>query len=200
MKIMGICGSPKRQGSTTLFALKKALEAVRENGVDTDVIHLGDYSFGGCIDCGACWDMDEPGCSQDDDFTDHIVSALNDRDIAGFIFASPVYFGGMTSQMKAFFDRAVSFRRKGFRWENRVAGALSVGRSRHGGQELTEMDILRSALVQGMVAVPDSSPTSHFGANLWSGNPEGIENDAAGLKTAVNLGRKVAEIAQKVHG
>jgi multimeric flavodoxin WrbA len=57
------------------------------------------------------------------------------------------------SQLKAFFDRAVSFRRNGFRWENLISGALSVGRSRHGGQELTLFDIHRAALINGMIVV-----------------------------------------------
>lgn len=197
MKVVGICGSPKGEKSTTLFGLKKALAAAEEKGVETALIDLSEYEFHGCRDCGACY----KGilCSQSDDFTNKIIPTLNDEEIKGFIFASPVYFGGMTSQLKAFFDRAVSFRRNGFRWENCVAGALSVGRSRHGGQELTEMEILRSALIYGMVAVPDASPTSHFGGNLWSGHPDGIEADEHGIKTAVNLGKKVAEIAQKLH-
>lgn len=197
MKVVGVCGSPKGEKSTTLFGLKKALGAVEEGGLETLLIDLSKYSLHGCQDCGACYN----GllCSQDDDFTNDILPILDDEDIKGFIFASPVYFGGMTSQLKAFFDRAVSFRRNGFRWENCVAGALSVGRSRHGGQELTEMEILKSSLIYGMLAVPDASPTSHFGANLWSGNPGGVEADEHGIKTAVNLGKKVAEIVKKVH-
>lgn len=198
MKVVGICGSPKGDNSTTLFGLTKALEAVKEAGLETLLIDLSQYEFHGCRDCGACYSGIL--CSQDDDYANKILPLLNDPDIKGFIFASPVYFGGMTSQLKAFIDRSVLFRRNGFLWENLVAGALSVGRSRHGGQELTEMEILRSALIYGMVAVPDASPTSHFGANLWSGNPGGIEEDEHGIKTAINLGKKVAEITKKIHG
>lgn len=196
MKIIGINGSPKKNGSTTGFSLTKALEAVAGAGVETELINLADYQFSGCIDCGFC--RDKLACSQKDDFTEILIDKLNDPDIGGFIFGSPVYFGGMTSQMKAFFDRCVLFRRNGFLFENKVAAALSVGRSRHGGQELTEMEILRCALVQGMIAVPDASPTSHFGASLWSGHPDGIEMDIAGIETAVNTGKKISEIASKL--
>jgi multimeric flavodoxin WrbA len=199
MFVLGICGSPKKENSTTLFGLKKTMEVISGEGIDTEIIPLSQHPFSGCIDCGYCKTTREPDCFLDDEYTRSIIPLLKEHTPSGFVFASPVYFGGMSSQLKAFFDRSVIFRRHGFLWENCVAGALSVGRSRHGGQEITEMEILRSALIQGMIAVPDASPTSHFGANLWSGLPQGIEADEAGLATAVNLGYKVAEIVKKLH-
>ncbi len=198
MKILGICGSPKKTDSTTQFALEQTLTTIESHGVSTKLVKLAEYRFGGCEDCGAC--AKQLTCSQDDDFTNSLIPLLDDPEIKGFVFASPVYFGGMSSQMKAFFDRAIGFRRNGFRWEHLVAGALSVGRSRHGGQELTIFDMARAAMVHGMLVVPDAAPTSHFGANLWSGHPDGIGEDQHGLKTAVNLGHSVAKIALKVHG
>jgi len=196
MKIVGICGSPKREGSTTLFALKRALSKVEELGIETLTINLADYQFYGCKDCGFC--RGRIDCSIKDDFKEKIIPLLNDPDIKGFIFASPVYFGGVSSQMKAFFDRSVMFRRNGFKWEELVCGALTVGRSRHGGQELAAMDIIKNGLIHGMTVVSDASPTSHFGAMLWSGYETGIENDVHGLSTADNLGKRVASATKKL--
>ncbi len=196
MKVVGICGSPKKKNSTTLFGLKKALLAVEEHGIETRVIELGAYNFGGCVDCGKC--RKEFTCSLDDDFTNVILPLLKDEDIKGMILASPVYFGGVTSQMKAFIDRCVLFRRNSFKFENKVAGVLAVGRSRNGGQELAAMDLVKNALIQGMTVVSDASPTSHFGGILWSGFDEGIEKDSVGIKTAANLGKKVAETVKKI--
>ena len=194
-KIIGVCGSPNKTKSTTLFALNKALEICAKEGFDTDVIELSQYKFGGCIDCGAC--KKKLTCSQKDDFKEHLIPKLSDPDVAGIIFASPVYFGGVTGQMKTFIDRAVIFRRNGFLFANKVAGALTVGRSRNGGQELSALDIVKAALIHGMVVVPDAAPTSHFGANLWSGHPDGIEEDETGIATAVNLGINMARHAKK---
>jgi len=196
MKVIGISGSPKKKDSTTLFALEKAMEQCKEAGLETEIIDLSEYRFNGCIDCSLC--KTKIDCSQNDDYKEHIMPLLNDENIKGFIFASPVYFGGVTAQMKALMDRMVMFRRNGFMYENVVAGALSVGRSRHGGQELTSMDIVKNAMIQGMIVVPDASPTSHFGGNLWSGHPDTIENDDHGIKTSENLGKKVAEIVKKL--
>ncbi len=197
MKVLGICSSPKKSDSSTMFSLEKCMDAVAETGLETEVLNLADYNFSGCQDCGAC--AKKLTCSVDDDFRNKIIPILDDPEIKGIVFASPVYFGGMSSQMKAFFDRAIGFRRNGFRWEHLVAGCLSVGRSRHGGQELTIMDMARAAMVHGMLVVPDSAPTAHFGGNLWSGHPDGIENDGHGIKTAVNLGNSVAKIVNKLY-
>lgn len=197
MKIIGICGSPKKKDSTTLFSLKKAMEECAAEGFETEIINLAEYTFNGCGDCGYC--KEKLGCSQKDDFTTEILPKLNDPSIKGMILASPVYFGGVTSQMKAFMDRSVPFRRNGYMFADMVAGALTVGRSRNGGQELAAMDIVKNCMIQGMTVVPDGIPTSHFGANLWSGKPEGIETDEIGIQTAVNLGKRVAQTAKKLN-
>ncbi len=197
MKILGICGSPKKKNSTTLFALNKALEASKAEGVETQLLNLAEYNYSGCKDCGHCKEILD--CSLKDDFKNHLLPLLKDSEIKGMIFASPVYFGGVTSQMKSFLDRLISFRRNNFQFENIVAGTLTVGKARHGGQELAAMDIVKNCLIHCMIVVSDASPTSHFGSLLWSGHPDGIENDEIGIRTAVNIGKKVAEIALKVY-
>jgi multimeric flavodoxin WrbA len=195
--ILGICGSPKKKGSTTLFALKKALSAAEKTGVKTRLLKLADYNFSGCIDCGEC--MSKLECSLKDDFSLKIFPILMDPEIKGFIYASPVYFGGVTAQIKAFIDRCVLFRRNDFLFEDKVAGVLTVGKSRNGGQELAALDLIKNCLIQGMIVVPDASPTSHFGGLLWSGKPEGIEKDEMGIQTAHNMGKKVALTIKKLH-
>ena len=198
MKVIGICGSPKKKNSTTLFALNRALEACRAEGVEAELLELSRYSIQGCNDCDVC--REKPSCPIKDDFSGTIAGLLGDGGIKGFIFASPVYFGGVTSLMKAFFDRSVLFRRNGFAFEHRIAAALTVGRSRHGGQELAALDIVKYCLIQGMIVVPDGSPSSHFGANLWSGGPDGIEHDTTGLEMAAGTGRNVAKLVKLMYG
>jgi multimeric flavodoxin WrbA len=198
MKVLGICGSPKGRKSTSRFALNRAMAAVEESGLAVQTLFLSDYAFSGCQDCGLC--LKKLDCSIDDDFKRAILPVLADPDVRGMIYASPVYFGGVTWLMKAFLDRSLPFRRNGFLFEDRVAGVITVGKSRHGGQELAAMDLVKNCLIHGMIVVPDCSPTSHFGGLLWSGHPDGIEHDQTGLGTAVNLGKKVAATLKKLHG
>ncbi len=79
LTIVGICASPKKQASTTMFALEKALGACRAEGAETRIIALADYTFGGCHDCDYC--RHKLGCSQKDDFTQHILPQLIGDDI-----------------------------------------------------------------------------------------------------------------------
>ena len=197
MKVLAVCGSPNKKKSTTEFALNKALEVCKEAGLETEMIRLCDYDFSGCIDCKTC--KNKLTCSINDDFKNHILPKLDDDNIKGFLFGSPVYIGGMSSQLKMFFDRCLPFRRNGFRFENKIAAAVTVGGSRNGGQELVAIDIIKSCFIYSMIAVPDASPTSHYGANLWGRHPEGIEADETGITTAINTGKKVAEIVKKMN-
>jgi multimeric flavodoxin WrbA len=120
--------------------------------------------------------------------------------LAGLILATPVYFGGMTAQAKAFLDRCVPLRRNGFMLRNKVGGVLAVGGARNGGQELTIQMVHAAMLVQDMIIVSDGLPTSHFGGTCCSENKPDISGDEYGLTTAANLGRRVAEVAAKLHG
>ncbi len=196
MKILGVCASPRKEKSThaALQAALQAAAAVPE--IETELIELAGKKFGGCLACGKC--MKELTCSQDDDFT-ALLPTLADPALAGLIIASPVYFGGMTAQCKAFIDRCVPLRRNGFRLADKVGGAIAVGGVRNGGQELTISSIHAAMLVWDMVVVSDGRPTSHFGGTGFSGLQGGIESDEFGLATARGLGDRVARLAAKLH-
>jgi multimeric flavodoxin WrbA len=197
MKIVGISCSP-RKGKSTKYALEVCLQAVKESVPEgeTTLIELSEMKINGCIACGKCMKVLE--CSQEDDFV-KMIPILSDSELAGLVVATPVYFGSMTSQCKAFLDRCVMFRRNGFLLRDKVGGVIAVGGFRSGGQELTIQSVHAAMLVQDMVVVSEGRPTSHYGATLWSGHPDGIEKDTFGLETARNLGKRVAEVAAKMH-
>jgi multimeric flavodoxin WrbA len=197
MKIVGISCSP-RKGKGTKHALETCLQAVKETAPDAEImlIDLSEIKVNGCIACGKC--MKGLECSQEDDFV-KMISTISDPQLAGLVVATPVYLGSMTSQCKAFLDRCVMFRRNGFLLRDKVGGVIAVGGFRNGGQELTIQTVQAAMLVQDMVLVNDGRPTSHYGATLWSGHPDGIEKDVFGLETARNLGKRVAEVAARMH-
>ncbi len=195
MKIIGICASPRRQ-KTTHHALTVALEAAAATGAQTSLIELAGKKFNGCVACGQC--LKRPVCSLDDELSP-IVQALDDPQLGGIIFATPVYFGGMSSQGKAFWDRCVLLRRNGFRLADKVGGAIAVGGFRNGGQETTIAQVHAAMLVHGMVVVSEGPPTSHFGGTCCSGGEGGIQADEFGLATARALGQRVATLAARLH-
>ena len=164
MKIVGISCSP-RKGKSTKVALEVCLQAVKETvpDIETLLIELSEMKINGCIACGKCMKVLE--CSQEDDFV-KMIPILSDQQLAGLVVATPVYFGSMTSQCKAFLDRCVMFRRNGFLLQNKVGGVIAVGGVRNGGQELAIQAVQTAMLVQDMVVVSEGKPTSHHAIYL----------------------------------
>lgn len=196
LKIIGVSCSP-RKGKSTRFALDAALEAAAESGAATQVIDLAEMTVNGCIACGKC--NKELACSQEDDFPD-LIPTLSDPEVGGIIIATPVYFGTMTAQCKAFLDRCVMFRRNGALFRSKVGGVIAVGGFRNGGQETAIHTVHAAMLIQDMIIVGDGFDTFHFGGMVWSGHPGGHENDGTGLASARNLGKRVAEVAGRMRG
>lgn len=200
MKIIGISCSP-RQGKTTCQAMQACLAAAAAAGkeargrVETQLIELAGKKIGPCTACDIC----KQGlvCGWDDDFGE-LIPLLSNPAVGGIIIGTPVYFGGMTAQCKALLDRCIVFRRNGWLLRDKVGGVLAVGRVRNGGQELTLQSVRAAMLCHDMICVGDGKDTAHFGAALVSGVPGGVEADEEGMKTAKNLGRRVAEMAMRL--
>ena len=192
VKIIGIIGSP-RKGSNTEIYVKKALEAADDAGAETEIIDLGSAEIEPCIACDICKSTGE--CAIYDDMGE-ITSKLIDAQ--GIIIGSPVYFGNVTSQVKMFMDRSRPLRID-FKLKDKVAGAISVGASRNGGQETTITAIHQFLLIQDTIIVGDGAPMAHYGGAGVSGTAGEAREDDVGLETSANLGRRVAELALKLN-
>ena len=110
----------------------------------------------------------------------------------GVIAGSPVYFGAMAADLKRVFDEFVGTRK---RMEGKVGAAFATSGDPSGGKETTMMSIIQALLIYGMVVVGDPmSATGHYGAAcVGAPDPKAGENGA-------KLGRRVAELAKKLHG
>jgi len=101
MMVVGISGSPKKAGNTE-FLLGEALAVAKERGFQTERLLCAEMSVDFCNDCGDC-SKGKP-CPKKDDMPG-ILEALEKAE--GIIVASPVYFGNVTGQLKAVFDRTI---------------------------------------------------------------------------------------------
>lgn len=99
MKVLGVVGSKRKSGNTSVL-VQRALDAAHKNGMETEIIFLGDYSIGGCTGCEGCQKTYK--CIIDDDMQ-KIYPLLLEAE--GIILGSPTYFYNVTSDMKAFIDR-----------------------------------------------------------------------------------------------
>lgn len=101
MKILLFNGSP-RQGNTK-FAIETVANGMRENisGAEVEIVSLSDKKINCCIGCDNCRKNDG-ACVFDDDMTD-IIKKVRDADV--LVFGSPVYWWGITAQLKTVIDR-----------------------------------------------------------------------------------------------
>lgn len=105
--ILGIMGSPRKQGNTHLM-LDSLLAAARAAGAQTETILLGDLTIAECNGCHACWRTGR--CAKSDDMNP-LYGKIAASDV--LVFATPVYWYGPTALMKAFLDRFVYFNAPG---------------------------------------------------------------------------------------
>lgn len=192
VKVIGIIGSP-RTGSNTEIYVKKALMTAENAGAETEIINLAQAEIEPCIACDICKSTGE--CSIYDDMRE-ITRKLEEAH--GIIIGSPVYFGNVTSQLKMLMDRSRPLR-VDFKLKDKVAGAISVGASRNGGQETTITAIHQFLLIQDAIIVGDGAPMAHYGGAGVSGAAGAAAEDDTGLETSANLGKRVAELAMKLN-
>ncbi len=104
MKVLAFNGSPRKQWNTATL-LNKALEGASSQGADTELIHLYDLDFKGCISCFACKTKDGPSygeCGMKDALTT-VLKEIRDAD--ALLLGSPIYFGNVTGEMRSFLER-----------------------------------------------------------------------------------------------
>lgn len=198
VNIVGICGSHHKNSSTVVY-LQRALKAAESMGnVTTQLITLAHQNIKPCLACKT--DKCHRECIIKDDYMKQIYPILLNAD--GIIIGSPSYFGTMTGQLKNFLDRLRVMRHTDFQLANKVVGALSVAGRRHGGQEITNLDIIQAMMRHNTIIVNDGTTVCQLGATGWAhvfDDPNAkVEDDVYGLQTCDGVGIKVTEIAKAI--
>jgi len=104
MKVIAVNGSPRKKWNTSTL-LQESLKGATTRGAETELIHLYDIKFKGCISCFACKTIDGPSygrCIVKDGLTP-ILQKIEDADV--LILGSPIYFGTVTGEMSSFKER-----------------------------------------------------------------------------------------------
>ena len=102
MKVLGIVGSPRKNGNTELLT-KHTLKAISEEQLDTELIRLAGLEIKPCTACMAC--KEQEICSIKDDL---FPLYLRMKEAEGIILASPVYYGSATALIKALIERVLA--------------------------------------------------------------------------------------------
>jgi multimeric flavodoxin WrbA len=104
MKVMAVNGSPRKTWNTATL-LKKALKGAASQGAETELVHLYDLNYKGCISCFACKTRGGKSygrCAVKDDLQP-ILKKIEAAD--ALILGSPIYFGIVTGEMRSFMER-----------------------------------------------------------------------------------------------
>ena len=163
MYIVALNGSHNKDGNTA-FLLNRVLDFCRSEGAECELISVHDAVMSAkmpfCVACpGPCQKACYKGTLLDE--------AFQKVEKADFVlFGSPVYFGSMSAQMKAFFDKTRDPRARKA-WLAKPMAAVSVGATKYGGQERTIDHIQSAALVSGMSILGNGSELGmgHFGVS-----------------------------------
>ena len=98
--IVILVGSMRKGGNTDLLAQAFAEGACKNNTVE--IVSVADYKVNPCIGCNSCFTREGNKCFQNDDM-DQIYEKLRIAEIV--VVASPVYFYGISAELKAWVDR-----------------------------------------------------------------------------------------------
>lgn len=183
MKVLAINGSPKSNGNTAQ-ALKILLREVEDQGIETELVTIGNKEIRGCIACTQCAKQKNGRCNAFDDIVNEILPKMVAAD--GIVLGSPVYYAGINGTIKSFLDRAFFASNSNGEPFRLKFGASVVAVRRSGGTvavdqlnkyfQISEMTTVGSCywnIIHGLV-------------------PGEIEQDAEGLRIVRTLGRNLA--------
>jgi multimeric flavodoxin WrbA len=104
MKAIAINGSPRKTWNTAKL-LENTLAGAAENGAETELVHLYDHDFKGCVSCFACKKIGGKSygrCAVSDGLAP-ILQKVSEADV--LLLGTPVYFGSETGEMRSFLER-----------------------------------------------------------------------------------------------
>jgi multimeric flavodoxin WrbA len=104
MNIVSLLGSPRKKSNSSTIA-KRFIDTAEKLGAEVKTYTLNDLKYRGCQACMACKKKLEK-CALKDDLAE-VLEAVKEADV--LVMASPVYFGEVSSQLKACIDRMYSF-------------------------------------------------------------------------------------------
>ena len=177
MKVLMINGSPHEHG-TTRRALDEVAITLHKNGIDTEIITIGNREISGCTVCGAC---SKTGmCVEKSGIVNEIIYKLQQAD--GLVVGSPVYYASLNGTLKSLLDR-VFFGKTCF--QHKPACAVAV--ARRAGTTSTVDAINKYFTISNMPVV-----SSQYWNMVFGSNGEQAEEDVEGLQTMRILGENMA--------
>lgn len=186
MKALLVNGSPRAKGCTytALTELAKTLEA---EGIETEIIHVGNKDVRGCIACRKCHSTGSGKCVFDD-IVNEVAPKLAEAD--AFVIGYPVYFASPAGGVVSFLDRLFF---STLNTDKTMKVGAAVVSCRRGGNTATFDMLNKYFTMNGMPIV-----SSQYWNMVYGGRPEEVLEDKEGLQTMRTLGRNMAFLMKSI--
>lgn len=183
MKVLMINGSP-RVGGNTAIALSEMQAIFAENGIETELIQVGNRDIRGCISCGYCY---KNGCCTFDDIVNELAVKFEQCD--GLVVGSPVYYAAANGTLVSLLDRL--FYSTNFDKTMKVGAAIAV--ARRGGLSATFDQLNKYFTISGMPVA-----SSQYWNSVHGRAPGDAMGDAEGLQTMRTLARNMSFLIKSI--
>lgn len=183
MKVLMINGSP-RVGGNTSVALAEMQKIFEENGIETEILQIGNKDIRGCIGCGYCF---KNGRCTFDDIVNEIAPKFEACD--GLVIGSPVYYAAANGTLVSLLDRL--FYSTPFDKTMKVGASVAV--ARRGGLSSTFDQLNKYFTISGMPVA-----SSQYWNSVHGRTPGEAAQDAEGLQTMRTLARNMSFLIKSI--
>lgn len=183
MKVLLINGSPKAKGNTA-YVLSQMAEVFTNQGIEAQILHVGNQDIRGCVACGGC---SKTGKCVFDDAVNEAAEAFREAD--GLVLASPVYYASANATLVAFADRL--FYSTGF--DKRMKVGASVVVARRGGCSATFDELNKYFTIAGMPVA-----SSRYWNSVHGCLPGEAAQDLEGIATVRELAKNMAFLMKSI--
>ena len=183
MKVLMLNGSPKANGNTAV-ALKEMEKVFREEGVEVEILHIGNQAIRGCIACGGCY---KTGKCVFDDGVNEVAEKFREAD--GLVVGSPVYYASANATLVALLHRLFYSTR--FDKTMKVGAAVAV--ARRGGLSSTFDELNKFFTISGMPVA-----SSCYWNSIHGGAPGEAAQDLEGLRIMRTLAKNMTFLMKSI--
>ena len=184
MKVLMFNGSPKEKGCT-YTALEEMAKVLNEEGVETEIMHVGARPQGSCMGCGGC------GTTGECVYGGEVVEAAKKLQHAdGVVFGSPVHYASVSGNMMGFMHRLAWSAGKYLKYK---PAAMVVSARRAG----------TTSALDEIAKIPEFYHMPLINGNYWpmvhGSNPDDVRKDEEGLQIVRNIARNMAWILKSLN-
>ena len=183
MKVLMLNGSPRTKGNT-FIALEEMKKVFEVEGVEAEIVQVGNKDVRGCIACRRCVEL---GKCVFDDVVNELAPKFEEAD--GLVVSSPVYYASANATLIAVLDRLFYISR----FDKTMKVGASVVSCRRGGASATFDELNKYFTISGMPVV-----SSQYWNSIHGNNAQEANQDEEGKQTMRVLARNMTFLMKSI--